>query len=293
MKVKRRAFLLETLASMGAISLLARSFENVLLGCQTNAWPIDPSNFSTLLGVLNKIKAYGFQGFETGFANLESQFSSPAAAKRKIEATGLQFFGVHIFLLKYDPDTHIAPAGLYEKVARGGAELGAERLILSGAPVSGENGLHRAALARKVEALNRAGRYAKEAGLRLAAYHNHAPEFAHDAAEITALIKETDPARVGFLIDAGHAYEAGANVPDFFNRHHQRIVGLHLRDYKGGEQVPLGSGGFPLKQLAVVIEDVNWKGWVLCEEERLTGKPGDSAIRPARDTLFRVFRGES
>jgi sugar phosphate isomerase/epimerase len=288
----RRSFL-QSLASAGAASMFARGVENVLLGCQTNAWPIDPANLSTFFAVLAKIKAYGFQGFETAFANLQTQFSSPAGSKRKIGATGLQFFGIHIFLPKYDPDTHIAPASLYEKVARGGAGLGAERLILSGAPVSNGDGLDRAALARKVEALNRAGRFAKKAGLRLAAYHNHAPEFSHWAAEIAALMQETDPADVGFLLDAGHAYEAGADVPDFFSSNHRRIVGLHLRDYKNGRQVPLGSGSFPLLQLAAAIEHLKWKGWVLCEEERLTGKPGDAAMRPARDTLFRVFRGEA
>ncbi len=289
----RRSFFVQAAGWMGAASVFARGFEKVLLGAQTNAWPIDPANVETFFGVLQKIKAYGFQGFETGFANLQSQFPSPAGTRQRIKATGLQFFGIHIFLLKYDPSTHIAPASLYEKVSRGGAELGAERLILSGAPVSNGNELDRAALAAKVAALNRAGRYAKSAGLRLAAYHNHAPEFANGAAEITALMRETDANSVGFLLDAGHAFEAGADVPKFFHQHHARIIGLHLRDYRERQQVPLGAGSFPLTQLAAAIADVNWTGWILCEEERLNGKPGDAAMKPARDALFRVFRGES
>jgi sugar phosphate isomerase/epimerase len=275
-----------TAAPLGA--LLAGDFRSVKLGAQTNAWPIEPDRLATFLDVLEKIKAYGFQGFETGFANLSSHFQSPAETRRGIEATGLEFFGIHIFLPQYDPETRIAPATLYEAVARGGSKLGAQRLILSGAPAPDQ-----AALTKKVEALNRAGQFARSVGLQLVAYHNHAPEFAHDGAEITVLMHNTDPAEVGFLLDAGHAYEAGANVVDFFNRHHQRIIALHLRDYKSGEQVPLGSGTFPLRELAAAIERSNWHGWILCEEERLKGKPGDAAMRPARDALFQVFRGES
>jgi inosose dehydratase len=287
----RRSFL-RTVAAAPGISLFARSGENVLLGCQTNAWPINPADLSTFFAVLDKIRAYGFQGFETSFANLQSQFASPGETRRKIEATHLQFFGIHIFLAQYDPETHVAPAALYERVARGGAGLGAERLILSGAPVSTGSELDRGALAKKVEALNRAGGYARNVGLRLVAYHNHAPEFANGAAEMTALIDGTDPANVGFLLDAGHAFEANADVTAYFRRHHERIIGLHLRDYKDGEQVPLGQGGFPLMKLAAAIEQLQWKGWILCEEERLHGKPGDEAMRPARAALFHAFRGE-
>lgn len=274
------------------MSLFGRGAENVLLGCQTNAWPINPADLSTFFAVLEKIKAYGFQGFETGFGNLQSQFASPRDTRQKIEATHLQFFGIHIFLPQYDSETHVSAAALYERVARGGAGLGAERLILSGAPLANGGELDRGALAKKMEALNRAGRYAQSAGLRLVAYHNHAPEFANGAAEMTALIDRTDPANVGFLLDAGHAFEAGADVTDYFRQHHQRIIGLHLRDYKDGEQVPLGQGNFPLAQLAAAIEQLRWKGWILCEEERLHGKPGDDAMRPARAALFHAFRGE-
>jgi sugar phosphate isomerase/epimerase len=288
----RRTFL-QAAAALPAGVLMSSDASAVKLGAQTNAWTINPADTATFFAVLDKIKAYGFQGFETGFANLRGQFDSPEETRHRIANTHLEFFGIHIFLLQYDPNTHIAPADLYERVARGGAALGAQRLILSGAPVSYQNRLDRGALARKVEALNRAGQYVQSVGLHLAAYHNHAPEFALDGAEITALMRDTDSSKVGFLLDAGHAYEAGADVPAFFRRNCNRIVGIHLRDYKNGEQVPLGAGAFPLRELAAAIQRVNWHGWILCEEERLTGKPGDAAMRPARDALFRVFRGET
>ncbi len=256
----------------------------VQLGCQTNAWAIDPRDFSNVLGILRKLKDYGYDGFETGFANVEGQFDAAAAARQKLDAVGLKFIGVHIFLTRYDQETHIAPAELYERVAAGGAKLGAERLILSGAPAADE-----AARRRKAEGLNRAGALAQKLGLKLA-YHNHGPEFANHGEEIGFLLRETDPARVWFLLDAGHAFRAGADIPAFIRQNHGRLTGMHLRDSKDGLETPLGTGDFPLEAVAAAIRQTGWEGWVINEEERTGGKPGDAAVKPARDALFRVFR---
>ena len=280
--IGRRGLLKTVLAAAGC-RLFAAAAPRLHLGCQTNAWPIDPRDFSSLLAVLQKIKGYGYEGFETGFANVEGQFDAAPAARSRIEATGLRFFGVHIFLARYDPATAIAPPELYERVGAGGARLGAQRLILSGAPAADA-----AARAKKAQALDRAGAFAAKLGLTLA-YHNHGPEVENHGAEIEFLLRQTDPATVWFLLDAGHAFAAGADVPSFIRRHHPRITGMHLRDYKNGRQVPLGSGDFPLAQVAEAIRETGWSGWLLNEEERLTSKPGDAAVKPARDALFRAF----
>jgi inosose dehydratase len=281
--IDRRDLLKSAVVLAQLRTLSAADAARVHFGCQTNAWPIAPRDFSSVLAVIQRIKDFGYEGFETGFANVEGQFGRAAEARRRIDATGLRFFGVHIFLTQYDPDSFVAPASLYERVAAGGAKLGAERLILSGAPPPDDAGRK-----RKADALNRAGVFTAKLGMALA-YHTHGPEVEHDGAEIEFLVRETDPAKVGILMDVGHAFEVGANVPALVNRYHSRLVGMHLRDFKNGEQVPLGSGGFPLRALVETIRRTAWSGWVLNEEERLTSKPGDAAVKPASDALFRAF----
>ena len=264
---------------MGA-PFLAPAAAHITLGCQTNAWQVDPQRFDSLVAVLQKIRELGFAGFETGFRNLQSQ----DAARHTIESTGLQFFGVHIFLSKYDARTHIAPAELYERVVKTGAALGAQRLILTGAPASTE-----AELADKATALDHAGMFARKSGLTLA-YHNHDKEFGNAAWEMQGLLRRTDPALTHFLLDAGHAFQGGADVPAFLEDAHRRIIGLHLRDFREGRQVPLGSGDFPLRQVAATLKRAGWQGWVLAEEEREDGsKPGEQAIRPAMAALHQYF----
>ena len=261
-------------------------YPNVHFGVQLNAFPIDPKNFQTFLDALGLVKSIGYDGFESGFRFVNSQFANPVPARRQIEATGLTFFGVHIFLNTpdYDPATGISPVALYEQVGRGGAALGAHHLVLSGAPAADAD-----MLKRKIEALNRAGAFAKSVGLRVA-YHNHWPEFESKLGEIEALYTQTDPALVSFVLDAGHAYRGGANVPQFIRAHQRRIVAFHLRDYKNGKLVTLGTGTFPLQQVADTIKQIGWKGWVENEEERDDlSHNGASVIEPAYRALKGAF----
>jgi inosose dehydratase len=277
------------LSPLGSASLFAepRSVPpGIHFGVQLNAFPIDPNQFQTFIGVLGQIKQVGYQGFESSFRNLQPQFSRPGPARRSIEQTGLTFFGIHIFFPDpgYDQATRIAAPSVYEPVAHGGAALGARHLILSGAPCE-----NRDQLKRKIDALNTAGRYARNAGLS-AAYHNHWWEFKSPIGEIDALYSQTDPELVHFVLDAGHAYHGGADVPAFIRAHSQRIIGFHLRDFRNGEYVELGTGTFPLGEVAATIIQIGWKGWVENEEERADhSQAGLKVIAPAYKAMKEAF----
>lgn len=272
------------LAALEAPTQAAPLHGQIRLGAQTNAWPIDPRKFDTLLSALGEIRDTGYTGFETGFINLRSQAKSLPEARRQIEATGLAFIGVHIFLPEYDAQTNIAPAQLYEPVAQSGAALGAERLILSGSPAVNPDEIR-----RKADALNHAAEFAQKLGLKLA-YHNHWPEFKYDGKEIEALYAATDPSLVWFLLDAGHAFRTGVNLPDFISRHSNRLTGVHFRDFRDGVQVPLGQGRFPLAEVAAALKKAKWSGWAMNEEEREDGtKQGLTVIQPAFQALKGAF----
>jgi inosose dehydratase len=272
---------------LSGIGKAAHREPDIQLGAQTNAWKIDPNNLDSFLSVLSQIKQVGYAGFETGFFNLTNQFDAPKEAAERIAATGLTFFGIHIAIPfdKTDPATHLPPASLYQRVASGGRALGARRLIFSGAPAATQEDLD-----RKIEALNVAGKFAQNLGLGFA-YHNHWWEFQSKIGEIDALYSRTDPNAVSFLLDAGHAYRGGANVPEFLRAHATRISALHLRDYKDGHLVPLGQGTFPLAAVAATLRELHWKGWALNEEEREDGTKGSlSYIEPAYKALRGAFR---
>ena len=291
--VNRRTFL-RTASAAALLPAARRLFAagrgansgTIRLGAQTNAWAIDPKQPASFFSVLSQIRQVGYTGFETGFFNLIGSFDAPQQTAERIRSTGLDFIGIHIFLPsdKLDAKTYLPPASLYEKVARGGRALGAKRMFFSGAPAPTE-----ADVKRKVEALNAAGRFAKDAGL-VFAYHNHWWEFQSKVNEIETLYAQTDPSVVSFLLDAGHAYRGGADVPAFLRKHSDRIVALHLRDYKDGKQVPLGQGTVPLPEIASTLKDLHWSGWAINEVEREDGtKAGLDYIGPSYQALRGAF----
>ena len=294
-----RRSVIHSLAALGALAIGRTAFgmsatsqssapagrsPRVRLGAQTNAWPINPRDFDTLLFALGEIRDTGYTGFETGFANFRSQSKSLPEARKRIVATGLAFIGVHIFLPEYDAQTNIAPQQLYESVAQMSSAVGAERLILSGSPAVTPDEIQ-----RKGDALNHAGEFARKLGLKLA-YHNHWPEFKYSGKEIEALYAATDPSLVWFLLDAGHAFRTGIDLPAFVSQHSQRLTAIHFRDYRDGVQVPLGQGHFPLAQVAAALKQTNWNGWAMDEEEREDGsKQGLTVIQPAFSALKGAF----
>lgn len=267
----------------------AHAGARIRAGCQTNAWRINPEKFDEVLAVLDKIKGYGYEGFETGFRNVQGQFSRTREARGAIEQRGLRFLGCHIFLFEYDPSTLLPPEDLSTRILNGAAELGAERLILSGGSARRDGKLDLEAVRRKSSALNQAGQLCKAKGM-VVAYHNHDKEFAAGGEEMDQMLRLTDPAAVRLILDAGHAFLARADLAAFVEKHASRIDGFHLRDFRDDGQVPLGEGTFDLQPLANLLRKRNWSGWVINEEERLNDvKPGDSAIAPARRHLKKVF----
>jgi sugar phosphate isomerase/epimerase len=283
---------LSSLAPARAFAASGSAPAGIRFGVQLNAFPIDPTKFQSFLDTLGQIKQIGYQGFESSFRNVSAQFDNPAPARRQIEETGLTFFGIHVFLPsfdQYDANTHIAAPSLYEPIARGGVALGAKHLVLSGAPCAEADQLK-----RKIEGLNAAGRYAQSAGFSVA-YHNHWWEFESKIGEpqkmeIESLYTQTDPALVHFVLDAGHAYHGGADVPAFIRNHSRRIVGFHLRDYKNGKLSTLGTGSFPLARVAATIKQIGWTGWVENEEERENlSKNGAEVVAPAFKAMKEAF----
>jgi inosose dehydratase len=277
-------------------SAVAQADPRIHFGTQLNAFPIQSSDLNTFMDALAQVKQIGYKGFEVGYRNLQPQFATPADARAKIESSGLFFFGIHIFMdnAGYDPHTRVAPASLYEDVARGGAALGAHHLILSGLPA-----IDTAGLRAKIDGLNKAGAYAKAHGIKLA-YHNHWPEFQSRITnspngEMDALYTQTDPELVHFVLDCGHAFRGGANVPAFLRQYHQRIVACHLRDYKRGPEntfrlTTLGSGDLPLRQIADTLKAIHWSGWAETEEEREDhAQTGAAVLVPAFKAMTGAF----
>jgi len=259
-------------------------------GCQANAWNLDPARFDLLLTALREMKELEFQGFETNIRFLQPQLERAAEARGRIEAIGLEFVGAHTNLPEYVKAGPESAAATIAKLAGEARQFGARALVISHSGLSPTGEFSEAAVAAKARAMDLAGRRAADAGLVLA-YHNHQPEFRNGAAEATALVEHTDPKLVSLMFDIGHAWLAYPEAIAFFEAHHTRVFGLHVRDFHNRVSVPLGEGEFPLRKLADAIRTTGWHGWLIDEEERpdQPDKPGKRATGPSRRTMKAVF----
>jgi hypothetical protein len=88
--ISRRSVLL-------GIPALVRAQGQVHVGSQTNAWPIDPKNLNSLIEVLATLKRLEFEGFETGFRNLQAYFERSKEARAKLRDSGLPSSGFIYF----------------------------------------------------------------------------------------------------------------------------------------------------------------------------------------------------
>ena len=293
--IPRRKFITTLTAASLCVSTLtklgkAASLTPVMrLACQTNAWPFE-SGLAGLIPVLKIIKSLGFQGYETSYRNVQEAFSDPEPARTELEETGLVCAGVHIAGPSlYEEATGIPSIDFLKRIAAGSSALGAEYIVLSGHGVGEVDGkLNQDKLKRKIEALTETAQYCKDVGLTLA-YHNHADDFLQNGAEIDAILssRRSDLIRVWYCLH--NAERAGAKAIEYFSNRHESIPGIHLTNIR---DTTASGHPFDGEVLLKEIEMVDWKGWLVIEEERTHERPDwpqTAVIKKARQYVRQVF----
>jgi sugar phosphate isomerase/epimerase len=280
-EITRREILIGS-AGLLAVGIGQAEKASPKVGCQTNGYVLKAGDFPALLHALDNLKSLGYTGFECNVRFVEGQFGRTAEARREIEKTGVEFIGGHYSMKQAEADT-------FPRVVSGVAALGARAIVMSGAGLSPEGRFEKDAVRKKAAAMGVLAKLCRKQGLRLA-YHNHNPEFANHNAEIEALAAATNPELVDFLMDAGHGYLGGGNPAEFMTRHAPRILGCHVKTFKGkNEQVPLGQGDFGFEALAEAIRKTGWSGWLITEEGGGAKGGNTAALGPDREYIRRTF----
>jgi len=236
------------------------------VGCQANGFVLKSGNFPALLQAVSQMKALSYSGFECNVRFVREQFGRAPEARRELERTGVAFLGGHMSIQQATPE-----------IFRGLNTLGARWAVVSSAgPWHGAD-------------LDELAKTCSAQGLTFA-YHNHNPEFANGNAVIEELARSTK--FVSFLVDAGHGYLGGGNPAEFMRRHSTRIVGCHIKTFRGKTaqgQVPLGQGDFGFEDLAAAIGEAGWAGWLIDEEGGGPVPANTAALGPDREYIRRVF----
>ena len=135
------------------------------------------------------------------------------------------------------------------------------------------------------ERLSTLARYVEDRGLRLA-YHFHLGTVVERESDVEQLIAHTD-ARVGFVIDTGHAALGGIDAERLVRSHPNRVTHVHTKDVRrrvfhqtierdgsfldgvlAGMFTAPGDGDLDFRRIAQALIDIGYDGWVVVEAEQ-------------------------
>ena len=190
-------------------------------------------------------------------------------------------------LVKNDFEKHIQFLDFFNAKVSGGAECG--NTIHGNPNVSISDRIPASAEEWRLltAGLNELGRFSmEEYGIKLS-YHHHIGTMVQTDDEVERLMNETHPDYVGLNYDCGHFSLANVNPVDAFEKYHNRVNHIHLKDIrtaikeltekedlsfldavrKGVFTVP-GDGDLPIDSIINLISKSGYDGWVVVEAEQ-------------------------
>ena len=149
------------------------------------------------------------------------------------------------------------------------------------------------ALARLLEVL---GREAAQLGHRLA-FHPHAGTYIETPDEVDRLFAATDPTLVGVCLDVGHHLVGGGDPVAAIKTYGERVRHVHLKDVDGAvlSQMrdgtiagfldalrarifsEIGSGVLDVVGVLAALADLDYRGWIVVEQDTTWRAPSESA----------------
>ena len=249
------------------------------LGCQMRTFGqgvyADEAEFVRLVGAAG---ATGFAGIETNWKNLERWFDRPQAFAALLRNSNLALVGAHIGGSPWAAARQAELRRDLERTARFVASMGGAYVVLSGS-VPPKPATFAGRLPERAAFLDDLGGLCATQGVRLL-YHNHWQDC--EGGALPRLAKLTDPAKVGFAFDTGHAVRVGEDPAAVIAALGPRLALVHFADFapgdrSNGKRPPLGTGRLDVAATTAAIRRAGAVRWVVLEEESAEGGGEDLA----------------
>ena len=244
----------------------------------------------TLDALLTEVRDIGFDGVELG-----NKFPRDAATLAPImQRHALQIVGgwYSANLLTRDPETEIAALQPHLDLLE---RMGADTFVIAetsnavhsdrGSRLDTHPTLDDAQWDRFSRGLNRVADYLADNRFRLA-YHYHLGTAVETAAELDRFLASTN-ARVGLVIDTGHATLGGIDPVALVRDHPERVAHVHCKDVRarrhraffdegrsfldgvvGGMFTAPGDGDIDFLPFFRALKDIDYDRWIVIEAEQ-------------------------
>ena len=257
-------------------------------------------NYTT---VLNEIRDTGYAGTELGDWGFMP--TAPKTLRNELDARGLQLAGAFVPVAFNEDSAYADGEQRALKIARLMVEAVGDLPFVVLADDNGKDPL-RTKLAGRItprqslgpdrwkgygERVNRLALAIKrETGLR-SVFHHHCAGLVETPWEIEALLHATDPSLLGLCFDTGHYRFGGGTEPvKLLQRFKDRIWHVHFKDcsanvhalsrekewdyfesIKNAIFCQLGSGDVPFSEVLKALGEMQYKGWIVVEQDVLPG----------------------
>ncbi|MCY4531476.1 MAG: TIM barrel protein [Gammaproteobacteria bacterium] len=116
---------------------------------------------------------------------------------------------------------------------------------------------------------NEIGRMATECGIACALHPSSYPTsiFITDS-DYRVMLDEMDPEAVKYCPDTGHIVNGGMDVYEIFATYMSIIGHVHMKDITEDKKwAPNGEGSIDFPRLMMMLDEANYEGWIVFEEE--------------------------
>ena len=268
-----------------------------------------PAGYDT---VLDEIRASGYEGTELGDWGFMP--TDPGQLQRELAARPLAMVGAFVPVALKNRDAHAAGVETAVRTAALMRDSGAADacIVLADDNASvPERERHAGRITPELGLSERdwdtfaagadlvARAVAERTGLKTV-FHPHCGGYVETPFEIAALMRRTDPLRLGLVLDTGHIVYGGGDPLSVFNQHRDRVWHVHFKDCDPGvaskarEQglgylaavrsqlfCELGAGVVDFAAVVEALRRDGYAGWIVVEQDVFPGygSPKESALK--------------
>jgi len=270
--MRRRDFLMSIMATTGLSVLPARLRATRLRSIGVQLFSVREELQKDPDRVLKRLAMIGFREVEVWLPPM-SDLDIPTL-RMLLDRHGLKATSRHW--------SNFTPEGL-DGMLRESKILGNRYLIVTTLPADQRGKLD--SYKRASEWFNSIGRSAHDRGIQFG-FHTERWDFPalDGVVPFDYLLKNTDSSLVRFEIDVGHVVRVGRDPVDYLQRYPHRFVALHLKDVRGTELVPAGTGTIDFRRVLRSAESARIEHYFVEDEW-----PGPEIEHVAAD--FKYFNG--
>jgi inosose dehydratase len=256
------------------------------IGYMTNAWGAVVGHPGSVTSVkdafylstgedeqaIKEISDVGFHNIEVFDGNLVAYASEMSKFSDLLNKYGVNLLAVYSganFIYNEILNEELFKMEQAMKMAK---QLGAKHVCIGGGAVRSD-GIKALDYAKLAAGLDKAMVMATDMGL-IASYHPHLGTCVQTPDQLDKLMPLT---KIHLCPDCGHIAAGGGNPVETVRKYKDRIVYLHLKDYKDGGFYPLGMGLIDFKEIISILSTNEVKVDYTIEADGYAGSPKEAA----------------